>query len=599
MKKIMSMLLLLLITTAFVSCDNNTSENDNHVHSFTAWIITKEASCTEQGVKTRHCSLCGFVEQDSIAIISHTVVIDDAVDSTCITEGKTVGAHCSVCNTVIVAQTAIFSKGHIEVVDSVINPTCTTEGKTEGRHCSVCNTVIVAQTTVSAKGHIEATDFAVAPTCTTEGKTEGKHCTLCKAVIVKQNTIPAIKHNYDKGTVISPASCIQEGVIKYTCTASNCGHSYTDSYSLAAYTATEINKQALCYVGEIITYDKSGSEQSLGTGFVYSTDGKIITNYHVIDEAHSAKITINGVSYTIASVLAYDVNIDLAVLKINADGLTCANVCKAPVQVGEIVYAIGSPRGFTNTFSQGIITYADRVVGSVSYIQHDASITHGNSGGPLINRYGEVIGINSWGRADSQNLNFAVFTDELDNLVYGTPKTLAELYEQKHNYEYTLKSHLIENGTYDSFSYWYRVRIVNEFSESTRYFSIVYDAEDDGIFVSLTSFFDNGDQAYFYLSLDPYSDGTLYYGASYRNKANGTADYTDLNNTYGLINPAEFYSYTTTLPYTEIESTDNDTGGWLEYHSERLKILLNCLSEYFVNNNLNITLSNYGFVNYN
>lgn len=120
-----------------------------------------------------------------------------------------------------------------------------------------------------------------------------------------------------------------------------------------------------------------------------------------------------------------------------------------PVSVGTTVYAIGSSRGMTNTYSQGIITYADRIIDGVSYVQHDASITHGNSGGPLINAYGEVIGINTWGISDSQNLNFAVFVDELDNLVYGIPKTLAELWrEQLTPYEY-LAEWVKTNGTAD------------------------------------------------------------------------------------------------------------------------------------------------------
>ncbi len=559
MKKALSIILAFIATTVLVSCysDYPSNNTNNHVHSFTMWSVTKEASCTEQGVQKRSCSSCGFIEQESLAAVNHTVVSDNAVDAT-----------------------------------------CTSAGKTAGSHCSVCNTVIAAQTTVAAKGHNEVTDPAVAATCITDGKSAGSHCSVCNAVIVEPTIVTAIGHVYDKGSVISSASCIQNGVVKYTCTASNCGHSYTENYSLPIYTATEINNQSLGYVGEIITYDKNGNAQALGTGFVYSTDGKIITNYHVIDEAYSAKITINGTEYKIAYILAYSENIDLAVLKINATGLTAANVCKNPVQVGETVYAIGSSRGLTNTFSKGIITYADRVVDGVSHIQHDASITNGNSGGPLINQYGEIIGINKWVVSESQNLNFAVFADELDNLVYETPKTLAELYNQNHNASDTLKAHLLENGIYDSQNNWYEVSISEDLSSSVRYFHITYNATSDYIFVTLSSFWDNGDWAYMFLSLRPYPDGTLYYGASYKNKASGTSSYTTLNDTSGFIVPEAFYASTATLPYTEIESVDNDTDGWLEYHSGRLKILLDCLSEHFSDNNLGITLSDFGFVNY-
>ena len=93
-------------------------------------------------------------------------------------------------------------------------------------------------------------------------------------------------------------------------------------------TANEVFELAKNSVGEITTYDKSGAELALGTGFVYSSDGKIVTNYHVIEDAYSAKIAIGGSTYTVQHVLAYDKNIDLAVLKISATGLTTLNVCK-------------------------------------------------------------------------------------------------------------------------------------------------------------------------------------------------------------------------------------------------------------------------------
>ncbi len=599
MKRLFGLLLLLFFVTTITSCKDKDEADADHVHLFSTWETVINSSCQEDGIQRRSCTSCGFVEQSTISKISHNIVADNSVPATCTTDGKTAGSHCDVCGKTIVTQSIIKANGHTEVIDKAVAATCTTDGKTAGSHCDVCGKTIVTQSIIKANGHTEVIDKAVAATCTAGGKTEGSHCDVCGNILIPQSTIPIAEHVFDKGTVISPASCVSKGTIKYTCVALNCEYSYTDNCSLTVYTATEINNQALRYVGEIITYDKNGNEKSLATGFVFSSDGKIITNYHVIDEAYSAKITINGVEYKIISVLAYDENIDLAVLKINATGLTAANVCKSPVQVGETVYAIGSSRGLTNTFSQGIITYADRVVDNVSHIQHDASITHGNSGGPLINQYGEVIGINTWGVSDSQNLNFAVFTDELDNLTYGTQKTLAELYEQNHNASDTLKKHLLENGTYDSTNNWYEIDISKNLSASTLYFGITYNATNDSIFVSLSSFWDDGDWAYMYLSLDAYSDGRLYYGASYKNKASGATSYTELNNINGLIDPATFLSTTTTLPYISFESFDNDTAGWLEYQSGRLKILLDYLSEYFVNSNLDIDISDFGFVNYN
>lgn len=360
---------------------------------------------------------------------------------------------------------------------------------------------------------------------------EGIRARYCSCGEMQTQAIPVSEHQYDTGRITTVATCIQDGIKTFTCTVAKCSHSYTESYSLPTYTANELYNQSVKYVGEIVVYDKKGKELGLGTGFVISSDGKIATNYHVIDGAYSADITINGIKYPIVSVLAYDAKIDLAVLKINASGLTPATICKLPVSVGSIVYAIGSSRGMTNTYSQGIITYSDRVVDGVSHVQHDASITHGNSGGPLINVYGEVIGINSWMISESQNLNFAVFAGELDKLVYGTALTMAQFYELHRTANDVLTEWLLAN--YNSYGDWY---VDYEIEGEDFIYSVAYDTEDGYNFVDGSWEFEDGAELYVCVYLDG-TDGMYDYYAYY-------SDGVDENNTYGAINAKNYIAST-------------------------------------------------------
>jgi len=178
-----------------------------------AWDEGKQTlapTCTAAGVRTYTCALCGGTRTEDIPATGHTEVKDAAVTATCTTAGKTEGSHCSVCNTVIKAQTEVPAKGHTEVKDAAVAATCTAAGKTEGSHCSVCNAVIKAQTEVPATGHTEVKDAAVAATCTAAGKTEGSHCSVCSTVIKAQTEVPATGHTEVKDAAVA-ATCTAAG----------------------------------------------------------------------------------------------------------------------------------------------------------------------------------------------------------------------------------------------------------------------------------------------------------------------------------------------------------------------------------------------------
>lgn len=172
--------------------------------------------------------------------------------------------------------------------------------------------------------------------------------------------------------------------------------------------------------GSTIFLTDSNEKLGLGTGFIVSEDGYIITNEHVSGEKYeNCYITLeNGTSYT-GKVIWSDEDIDLSIVKINANNLKSLNIGDSDkIKLTQKVYAIGNPVGFEfqRTVTAGIISGLDRVVKledeKTSYmeelIQTDATINPGNSGGPLINENGEVIGINTVKISSAEGIGFAI-----------------------------------------------------------------------------------------------------------------------------------------------------------------------------------------------
>ncbi len=155
-------------------------------------------------------------------------------------------------------------------------------------------------------------------------------------------------------------------------------------------------------------------EHALGSGFIISPDGYIVTNYHVISKADEIKVILKGGKHSYkAKVIGTDPETDLALLKINAGRklpyLKFGDSDK--IRPGDWVIAIGNPFGLDHTVTAGIISAKGRVIGAGPYddfLQTDASINPGNSGGPLLNMKGEVIGINTAIVASGQGIGFAI-----------------------------------------------------------------------------------------------------------------------------------------------------------------------------------------------
>jgi serine protease Do len=155
-------------------------------------------------------------------------------------------------------------------------------------------------------------------------------------------------------------------------------------------------------------------QRSLGSGFIISSDGLIVTNNHVIADADEVEVNLQGRDKPLpASIVGRDPETDLALLKVDADRVlpTLSFGDSDKSKVGEWVMAIGNPFGLDHSVTVGIISAKGRVIGSGpfdDFLQTDASINPGNSGGPLLNMDGEVVGINSAIVASGQGIGFAV-----------------------------------------------------------------------------------------------------------------------------------------------------------------------------------------------
>lgn len=190
--------------------------------------------------------------------------------------------------------------------------------------------------------------------------------------------------------------------------------SYTELYKANIDSVVSINTTITTNV-----FNQTVENASAGSGFIITTDGYIVTNYHVIDSADTVKVTLYDGSTYDAKIVGGDEDYDIAVLKIEATGLKAVTFGdSSKLQVGEDIAAIGNPLGeLTFSMSEGIVSSVDRAINvdgtPFNMIQVSAAINPGNSGGPLFNTYGEVVGIvsakySSYASTSVEGLGFAI-----------------------------------------------------------------------------------------------------------------------------------------------------------------------------------------------
>jgi hypothetical protein len=176
-------------------------------------------------------------------------------------------------------------------------------------------------------------------------------------------------------------------------------------------TAGQIAQRTLPSVVVLFAKNSATDKVSLGTGFFVDTN-IIATNYHVVKNASviSAKLIVQKMTFQVSEIIGIDSKRDLALLRvagIKIKALTLGNA--GTLRIGDEIYVVGNPEGWEGTFSQGIIS---GFRGS-GYIQITAPISHGSSGGPVLNKRGEVIGMAVAAIDEGQNLNFAISSSEL------------------------------------------------------------------------------------------------------------------------------------------------------------------------------------------
>ena len=196
-----------------------------------------------------------------------------------------------------------------------------------------------------------------------------------------------------------------------------------DPYSSTVIRVSEMVSPAVVHIhvttnritGRRFPRHSSGTGQVTGSGFIISSDGYIVTNCHVIIEAVSVNITLQDGRKYPGEVIGRDPYTDLAVLKIDGENLSSSVFGDSEkLRVGQLVVAIGNPMGFHYSVTAGVVSALGRSINSVNgrlienVIQTDAALNPGNSGGPLVNATGKVVGINTAIIPSAQGICFAV-----------------------------------------------------------------------------------------------------------------------------------------------------------------------------------------------
>lgn len=229
------------------------------------------------------------------------------------------------------------------------------------------------------------------------------------------------------------------------------GKGLLDDWSLDLGVRKQMDVTDLAEYAQARTVTITAEGAGVGTGFFIDDEGTVVTCYHVIDGATGISVkAMDEASYEVKSIVDFNETQDIAVLKVDIAGNDYFKLCQEAPKTGENVYAIGSSLGeLEGTFSDGIVSTVSRKIGQINCVQTTAPISSGNSGGPLVNVYGEVIGINAFSYTSGENLNLAVEIGTLEQLAMDKNWSISQ-FKEWYDKE-THRSYFIYSVTEDEF----------------------------------------------------------------------------------------------------------------------------------------------------
>ena len=278
------------------------------------------------------------------------------------------------------------------------------------------------------------------------------------------------------------------------CGSKDAGNAVTTPVPEATAEPTEAVRTALSAPDLAVLASKATvtvrTDSGTGTGFFIDDQGTLVTCFHVIDGANEIRVGMSdGGSYDVATIVDFSELYDIAVLKASVKNTPYLKMTTGEVVQGETVYALGASNGLEGTFSNGVLSATSRKIGAIDCVQTNAAISSGNSGGPLMNVYGEVIGINAYRYVTGQNLNLAIIVEMLDKLSMDKNWSISqfrEWYAKETDRSYLVRSYNTETDEYDfyySYIHTYQTSLKNRMITFARDYPevcVITEIEDSG-----------------------------------------------------------------------------------------------------------------------